>query len=182
MKPWVIYLLVACAGLAIGVGSARAGSIGVGAFAGTSVPIVQADQGNGSIYGLRIPIKLVPAFTVEPFYSSSALGNKTIDIAPGITTTFEGSDVTTYGINALLTLGGPVSFYPFAGIGQATFKRTGQDESFTSYSFGFGLGLSPAPKLTIDFRAEVQAAVEGDVSRKMGNFTLGASYALFNLP
>ena len=182
MKQFLACLLVAFAGLVTCVGGARAGSVGLGAYVGTSVPVVQADEDRGPLYGLRVPIKLVPAFTVEPFYSSSSLGNKTIDIAPGVSATLEGSDVTSYGLNALLTLGGPVTFYPFAGIGQATFKRTGQDETFTSYSFGLGLGVSPAPKFTIDLRAEMQAAVEGDVSRKMGNFTLGASYALFNLP
>jgi len=175
-------LVLAIAALAVLAGSARAASIGVGVFGGASVPILQDDQDNGTQYGARIPVKLIPLFTVEPFYSSTSLGDKTFDIAPGVSVTRDGSDVTSYGVNAMLTLGGPFSIYPFAGIGEAKFKRTGQDEEFTSYHLGLGLGISPIPKLGVDLRAELQAAVDGDVSRKLLNITLGASYSLFSLP
>jgi opacity protein-like surface antigen len=174
--------LFAFAVLAWAAGSARAGSIGVGVFAGTGVPVVQADESNGPVYGVRAPVKLVPLFTAEAFYSSSTLGDVTLDIEPGVTATREGSDVKSYGLNALLTFGGPVTFYPFVGIGHARYTRSGQDDSFTAYQMGLGLGLSPLPKFSIDLRAELQAAVDGSVSRKVGNFTLGASYALFHLP
>jgi hypothetical protein len=177
---WVLGALFAA--LALTVGAARAGSIGVGMFAGTGVPVVQADEGNGPVFGVRAPVKLVPLFTVEPFYSSQSLGDVTLDISPGVTATREGSEVKSWGLNALLTFGGPVTFYPFAGIGHAHYTRSGQDESSAAYQLGLGLGLSPLPKITIDLRAELQAAVDGSTSRKVGNFTLGASYALFHLP
>ena len=182
MRQRLGWVLVALAALAAMAGGARAGSIGVGVFAGTGVPVVQADEGNGPVYGVRAPVKLVPLFTVEPFYSSQALGDVTLDISPGVTATREGSDVKSYGLNALLTFGGPVTFYPFAGIGHAQYTRSGQDESFTAYQMGLGLGLSPLPQLSIDLRAELQAAVDGSTSRKVGNFTVGASYALVHLP
>lgn len=179
MKRVLVFALAATALLS---GVARAASVGLGFFAGASVPILQDDQDNGSLWGFRAPVKLVPLFTVEPFFSSSGLGDKTIDIAPGISTTREGSDVTTFGANAMLTLGGPFSFYPYVGIGSAKFKRTGQDESFTSYHMGLGLGISPMPKLGVHLRGELQAAADGDVARKMVNITLGASYSIFSLP
>jgi outer membrane protein with beta-barrel domain len=179
MKKLLVFALVASGVFA---GSARAGSIGVGVFGGTSVPVLQADQDNGTLFGVRAPVKLIPLLTVEPFYSSSALGDKTIDIAPGISTTREGSDVKSYGLNAMLTLGGPVTFYPYAGIGQAKYKRTAQDESFTAYNLGLGLALSPIPKFSIDLRGELQAAVDAGVSRKLVNITLGASYSLLSMP
>lgn len=160
----------------------HAASISGGVFGGTSIPVLQDDQDTGSLFGVRVPVKLVPLFTVEPFFSSSSLGDKTIDIAPGISTTREGSDVTTFGVDAMLTMGGPLRFYPFVGIGTAHFKRTAQDESFTSYHMGLGLGLSPIPKFSVDLRGELQAAADGDVARKMANITLGASYALFSMP
>ena len=47
---------------------------------------------------------------------------------------------------------------------------------------GFGLGISPMPKLTVHVRGELQMAVDGGTSRKFGNVTLGASYALFSMP
>jgi hypothetical protein len=178
MKKFFVF---AAAVLVMFAGTARAGSIGVGLFGGTSVPVLQDDQDNGTLYGVRAQVKLVPLFAVEPFFSTSALGDKTLNVGT-LSLTREGSDVTTYGLNAMLTLGGPVSFYPYVGIGQAKFKRTAQDESFTSYHMGLGLGLSPIPKFNFDLRGELQAAVDGGVSRKMLNITLGASYSLFSMP
>lgn len=175
-------LVLATAATLLVAGRARAGSVGVGVFGGVSVPVLQDDQDNGTILGVRVPVKVVPLFAVEPFFSSSALGDKTIQIAPGLSTTREGSDVTTYGLNAMLTLGGPVSFYPFLGLGSARFKRTGQDETFTSYHMGLGLALSPLPRLGVDLRAELQAAAADGVARKMFNVTLGASWPLFRTP
>jgi opacity protein-like surface antigen len=174
-------ILLVLAALAISAGPARAASVGLGPFGGVSIPIVQDDQGNGSVFGLRAPVQLVPLLRVEPFWSTSALGDKTVD-AGGASYTRTGSDVTTFGLNAMLSLGGPVTFYPFVGIGSVKFDRTGQDESFTSYHMGLGLGLSPIPKVSVDLRAELQAAAKDGTSRKMGNITLGASYALFSMP
>jgi Outer membrane protein beta-barrel domain len=173
--------VIAIAVLALAASTARAASIGAGLFGGMSVPVLQEDQDNGSLMGVRFPVKLVPLFAVEPFYAKTTLGDKTIDVA-GFSVTREGSEVTSYGLNAMLTLGGPVSFYPYAGIGQAKFKRTAQDESFTSYHMGLGIGVSVVPKLTFDLRGELQAAVDGKASRKMANVTLGASYSIFSLP
>lgn len=174
-------LMIALVAFACVASNAHAGSIGVGAFGGVSVPVLQEDQAQGSLLGIRVPVKLVPLFTAEPFYSKGKLSDKTVTIG-GLDFTREGFDVTTYGLNAMLTLGGPISFYPYAGIGKAKFERTGQNESWTSYSLGLGLSLSPIPKVSVDLRGELQAAVDGDVSRKMVNVTLGASYSLFSMP
>jgi len=175
--------LFALAALLVGVGAgaARAASIGVGVFGGVSAPVLQEDEGQGTLYGLRAPVKLVPLIAVEPYYASTALGDKTITVG-STSLTRDGSDVTSYGLNAMLTMGGPIAFYPFAGVGEAKFKRTGQDQEFTTYQLGFGLGLSPLPKLSLDLRGEFQVATDQDVSRKMVNVTVGASYAIFSLP
>ena len=162
-------------------GAARAASIGGGFFAGVAVPIVQEDQDNGSIWGLRAPVKLVPLLAVEPYFSMATLGDKTVTIG-GFSTTREGSEITGFGLNAMLTMGGPVRFYPFGGIGTAKYKRAGQDESFTAYNLGLGLGLGVIPKVDLDLRGEFQAAANEGISRKTVNITLGASYAIFSLP
>lgn len=159
---------------------ANAGNIGVGAFGGWSVPVVQEDQGNGSVYGIRAPLSFTPLLTVEPYWSSSALGDKTVSTG-GIDFTRQGSDVTTWGANVTFSMGGPMRFFPYAGIGSVHYERTGQDETYTSYQFGLGLGFTPAPKVSLDVRAELQMAAKDQVSRKLGNFTVGASYALFSL-
>ncbi len=174
-------LVLSLALLATMAGTASAGSIGVGAFAGVSVPVLQDDVGQGTMFGLRAPVKLVPLVTVEPYFASSSLGDKDETVA-GLTYTREGFDETAFGLNAMLTFGGPVQFYPFAGLGQTKLERTGSDLSLTTYNAGLGLGISPAPKISIHIRGELQMAVDGDTSRKFGNVTVGASYALFSMP
>ena len=178
MKKILVCALVA---IALHAGAARAGGVGLGFFAGASVPVVQEDQDKGSLWGLRAPVTIVPLLSVEPYFSSSALGDKTTDVG-GFSVTRQGSDVTTFGVNAMLTMGGPVRFYPFAGIGSAKYKRTAQDESFTAYNLGLGFGITPAPKLGLDLRGELQAAVDGSVSRKLVNISAGLSYSLFSIP
>lgn len=167
--------------LAAPAGDARAVSIGIGAFGGMSFPVVQEDVSQGGLFGLRVPVKLVPLFTAEPYFASGSLGDKDETIG-GITYTREGFDETAFGLNAMLTTGGPVQFYPYAGIGSTRLERSGTDASLTTYNVGLGLGLSPVPRVSVHLRGELQMAVDGDASRKFGNVTLGASYALFSLP
>ena len=176
---WAVFV-----GLALLAPAARAGTItfGGGVFGGMSFPVLQDDQGQGSLFGVRVPVRVLPLLAVEPFYSTSALGDKTIESSPGFEVTREGSDVTTYGVNVMLPFGTKTLLYPYAGIGSAHFERNGQDESFTSYNFGLGLGFTVMPKLGLDVRGELQAASSGETSRKMFNVTLGASYSIFNTP
>jgi hypothetical protein len=168
--------------LAVTAGAASAASIGVGPFAGTSIPVLQDDVAQGMMFGLRAPVKLVPLVTVEPYYASSSLGDKDVTIA-GLTYTRQGFDEKAFGLNAMLTMGGPVQFYPIVGLGSTKLTRTGSsDLSLTTYNAGFGLGISPMPKLTVHIRGELQMAVDNGASRKFANVTLGASYALFSMP
>ncbi len=173
-------LALALAGALLSVSLAHAGDIGLGAFFGRSIPVLQEDQDQGSLYGLRAPLALTPLITIEPFWSTSALGDQTVTFG-GVDFTREGSDVTTFGANVALSTTGPMRFYPFVGIGSVNFTRAGQDETYTSYHFGLGLGFTPAPKLNLDIRGELQAAAKDGASRKMANITVGASYALFKL-
>lgn len=175
-------LLTALLALALVPAAAGARGIGVGAFGGASFPILQGNSGNGSQFGLRVPVDLVPMLSVEPFYAKSALGDKE-DTFAGQTYTRDGGDVTTFGANLILKFGGPFQFYPFGGIGSSKITRSGSpDVSETSYDFGLGFGISPVPKFTFHLRGEMNAVVTGDTSRKFGNLTAGLSYALFDLP
>jgi hypothetical protein len=178
MKRLLALTLVALAATA---GLANAASIGGGVYAGVSIPVLQEDVAQGSTFGLRFPVKLVPLVTVEPYWASSSLGDKDQTVG-GITYTREGFDEKAWGLNAMLTMGGPVQFYPFLGIGKTKLERTGNDLDLTTYNAGLGLTLSPMPKLNVNLRGELQIAADGDVSRKFGNVTLGASYALFSMP
>jgi hypothetical protein len=170
--------------LALAAHMAHAGTISVsgGAFGGMSFPVLQEDQDQGSIYGVRAPIKFTSLFTAEPYYASTALGDKTVEVAPGFSATRSGSDVTTFGANAMFTFGASTLFFPYAGIGSTHYKREGQDETLVSFNAGLGLGITLIPKLMLDARAELQAARNGETSRKIANVMLGVSYSIFSSP
>lgn len=162
--------------------AATAASVGVGAFGGLGIPIVQDDNGQGMLYGARVPVSVLPLLTVEPYFVMGSGGDKEQEIG-GTTYTRTGLDMTGFGANVLLTFGGPVQFYPFGGIGTCKLTRTGsEDETGTAYNLGLGLGISPLPKLTVHLRGELTAAVDGETSRKWANVTLGASYNIFSTP
>jgi hypothetical protein len=162
--------------------AAGATSVGVGAFGGTSIPIVQDDNGSGTVFGLRAPVSLLSLVTVEPYFAKISGGDKDQDIE-GTTITRSGMNVTAFGANVLLTFGGKIQLYPFAGIGSYKLQRLNlEDQTNTAYTFGLGLGISPLPKLSIHLRGELAAAVDGETSRKWANATLGVSYNVFSTP
>ena len=175
------FLALALALVCVSAVSASAGTIGIGAFGGMSYSVMQNDVGNGALYGFRAPVKLVPFVAVEPWYASTALGDKVQAIGP-VNLTHAGFDETAFGANVLLATGGPLSFYPFAGIGRTTFKRGGTNDALTSYSAGFGLSVSPIPKVSFDVRGELEAVMDHGTTRKFGNATVGLGYALFSMP
>jgi hypothetical protein len=179
MKRMVLF---ACLALTLAAGAAGAATIGVGAFGGVSVPIVQDDNGQGTVFGIRVPVSLLPLLTIEPYFLSGAGGDKEQDLGGGTVITRTGIDVTGFGANAMLTMGGPLSFYPFVGIGSHKLERTGLDETRTTFNFGLGLGISPMPKLGVHLRGELNAAVQDEASRKWGTVTAGVTYNLVSFP
>ena len=179
MRKAMLLMLFALALLPCAAGAT---SVGVGAFGGVSIPVLQDDNGQGTVFGLRAPVTLIPLVTVEPYFAKTSGGDKDQDIE-GTTITRSGLDVTGFGANVLLTFGDKIQLYPFAGIGSYKLSREGsEDLTNTAYTFGLGLGISPMPKLSIHVRGELAAAVEGDVSRKWANATIGVSYNVFSTP
>jgi hypothetical protein len=179
MRRAMILVLFALALLPCAAGAA---SIAVGAFGGMSVPVLQDDNGRGTVFGLRAPVSLIPLVTVEPYFSKTSGGDKSQDVG-GTTITRDGLNVTGFGANVLLTFGGKLQLYPFAGIGSYKLQRSSmEDRTNTAYTFGLGLGISPLPKLSVHVRGELAAAVDGATSRKWANATLGVSYNVFSTP
>ena len=180
MRNFAVLLLLI---LALGAGTARAASIGVEVFGGLSIPIVQDDSDQGTQFGVRVPVHLVPLLSLEPYFASSALGDKSQTFA-GVSYTRDGGKVTGYGLNARLDAGSPVlSFFPYAGIGSFTIKKAGlADETDMGYNFGLGLQLSPVPKVGVSLRGELNAIPINEASRKYANVTVGVSYNFLSLP
>ena len=169
--------------LAIFAGTAAAVDIGVGAYGGVNIPVLNDLSKQGTDFGVRVPVRLIPLITVEPFYSTSSLGDAEEDIN-GISYTRDGGDLKGFGVNALLTFGSPAfQFFPFAGIGSYKLEREGaEDVSDMGYSFGLGLGVSPIPKLSLSVRGELDMVVTDETSQKFAKVTGGAAYSFFSLP
>ena len=176
-------LAMALAALILGATTAGAAAIGVGAFGGASVPVLNDLSKQGSMFGVRVPVSLLPILTVEPFFSSSSLGDVTQDIG-GISYTRDGGKSSAFGANALLTFGAMgFRLFPFAGIGSYKLTRSGsEDIKDAGYDFGLGLGFSPIQKLSVDVRGELAMVKTGETSQKFANITAGVSYVLFKMP
>jgi len=176
-------LTLALLALVLITGAAAAADIGIGAFGGVNIPVLNDLSKQGSDFGVRVPVKLIPLFTVEPFFSSSSLGD--VEETFGSTTyTRDGGDLKAFGANVLFTFGSPVfQLFPFAGIGSYKLERAGaEDVSDVGYSFGLGLGLSPIPKVGVNVRGEFDMVVTDETSQKFAKVTAGASYSIFSLP
>src|SRR5262249_12938906 len=108
--------------------------LGVGAYSGINIPIVQDDAGSGALYGFRGRIGL-PIVTIEP--AVTFLQNKDQDVdAGGSTITLEAPEVTSYGFSALI--GGTV--YGLAGIGWSSLNVPGGTGETTEPTYFFGGG------------------------------------------
>ena len=176
--------LVLLAALMVIARGAGAVSIGAEFFGGLSLPIVQPTSDQGSIFGVRVPVRVLPMLSAEPYFASSKLGDKSETLG-GISYERDGGKQTAFGVNARLGgVGVPgLSFVPYIGIGSHKFERAGAaDQTDVGYNLGLGLQISPAPKLGIDLRGEFNAVVTGDTSRKYANVTVGASYNFLSLP
>jgi len=164
-------------------GVAAAADIGVGAYGGVNIPVLNDLSEQGSEFGARVPVKLSSMFTVEPWYGSSSLGD--VDETFGSTTyTRDGGDLTSYGANVLFTFGKPsFDIFPFAGIGSYKIEREGsEDISDMGWSFGLGLGFAPMPKLGFNVRGELDMVVTDETSQKFAKVTAGVTYTIFSTP
>jgi hypothetical protein len=130
-------LLTGLVVLALVPSAARAVTIGLGAFGGMNGTILQDDNGNGSTFGVRVPVNFVPMLTVEPFFAKTSGGDKTQTAGP-LSVTYPGIDVTSYGANVLFTFGAGFQMYPFAGVSTNTLKRPGLNGTGTGYDFEIG--------------------------------------------
>jgi hypothetical protein len=176
----IAVMLIALGAIAA-ASTARAGGVGIGVFGGSAIPLIQEDNGQGTVWGLRVPLTLVPMLTLEPYYAKTSGGDKdqTVD---GITYTRSGIDLS----NAMLTFGTGFQMYPYAGIGSASAERSGLKQTSTAYNFGLGFGFKPpVVGLSVHLRGEVQAVLDednSDTARKWANATLGVSYDFFGVP
>lgn len=153
--------------------------LGIGAFGGVTIPIVQDDQSEGTVFGVRARFKL-SFIVLEPNATFSKFGDPgTID---GVDLGVEGSKLNSFGVDA--TLGGAPGLpgvKPFFIVGIGSYKmeneKTKFDESNIGYSGGLGIGIGLASKFDLDVRGVAIVIPQGDGgSKKSAAITGGLTF------
>ncbi len=154
-------------------------SLGLGAFAGINIPVVQDDQGGGSVFGFKARINTPVFFVLEPNFTYSKWGEP--DAVDGVDLGVDGSKITSFGIDATLGgVGGGKGLKPFAVVGAAIYKITNDDtdydESKLGVSAGVGVLLGIMPNFDIDVRGKMFVAPQEEGSKKGIMATAGVNY------
>jgi hypothetical protein len=159
-------------------GTCSAGGLGLGGYGGLAIPIVQDDQGQGTVFGLKAKLKLVPGFTLEPNLNFLKYGEAEFPFGNR-----EGSKVTYFGADLILGgMGAPVGpkVYLVGGAGiYSTTRDFDEDTSRFGFSFGLGIEIGLGATLGLDFRGKGHVIpAEGGGSRKLATVTGGLNYYL----
>ncbi len=161
------------------IGQAQVPQFGVGAYGGLNMPLIQDDQGNGTAFGIRARLKLIPVIMFEPNVMFGKWGDP--DPIDGLDLGISGSKITSFGVDAILGGGsGGLGFSPFGVIGAGIIKikndDTGYDESKLGFNAGFGFNLGIAPMFEIDVRGIAFIAPQENGSKKALLVTAGINY------
>jgi hypothetical protein len=167
-----------------GATGAEAGLLGVGitAYGGLNIPIAQDDGESGTVFGARVPFQMTSALRLEPWFGAAKNGEYTVTGSISGPQTFDGGEITTFGLNALL--GSPLTAPGFSiafvgGIGSHQYEAGGiESDSRIGFNVGvdMGIGLGAMP-LSLSGRAEaVVIPLDGGGSRKNAFITAGLTY------
>jgi hypothetical protein len=161
--------------------SAQLPKLGVGAFGGLSFPVAQADQKQGTEFGLRARLSLLSFLSGEAQLAFTKWGKP--DPVSGSPLGISGSKVTAFGVNGLLGGGAGVGIKPFFVVGLGTYKIKNDDTHYEvsriGYSGGLGLGIGVIPKFGLDIRGElVVIPLDGGGSKKAVKATVGVMVSL----
>ncbi|UCD63167.1 MAG: outer membrane beta-barrel protein [Candidatus Zixiibacteriota bacterium] len=153
--------------------------LGAGVYGGLDIPIIQDDQAQGTIFGIRGKIKALPIVTVEPRISFTSFGGPDYE---DFDLDMEGSKVTSYGVDAAFGAPfGATGFNLFGVLGAGFYKvkrdQTNQDETNLGWSAGLGLAIGLAPMVSVEARGMLHVIPydEGG-SAKSVSATAGLNY------
>lgn len=178
-----LLLILILLGLLSPLAHAQGVTLGVGAFGGLNIPVVQDDQGNGTAFGLKARVKLLPFLTAEPNVIFGKWGEP--DPVEGVELGIDGSKITSYGVDAVFgNLPGAMGFKPYALVGAAIYSvkndDTGYDESKPGFAGGLGFGFGFSEMLDVDVRGKLIVAPQEAGSKKAVLVTGGLNY-YFNI-
>lgn len=164
------------------IAQTTAPTFGVGANVGMIYPIVQDDQDNGSIFGLKA-IYSLGGITVEPNLSFVKYGDPTTSDADliGLYDGFEGSKITSFGVDGLLGGGSGAGIHPYFLFGVSFYKTkrdmTQQDDTDLGFAGGLGLEIGVGTTLSLDARGKLHVIpIDGGGSKKAASATAGINF------
>ena len=157
-----------------------AAKFSLGAFGGVNIPILQEDVSNGTVFGIKGRVMVMPFLGLEPNFVMSKYGDKDMDVLEQ-TMTRKGGDINSFGLDAVLgTFGGfsKVHFYGLAGINSNSMKRDGiPNQTRLGISIGTGVEFMAMDVLSIEVRARVHSiSLEGGGGRDNVELTGGLNY------
>lgn len=178
-----LFVILGLMFLSVSLVNARAPKIGIGAFGGLNMPILQEDQGNGSVFGIKAKVKIIPIILLEPNITFGKWGEP--DPVDGVVLG-AGSKISSFGIDAVLGgTPGAAGIKPFflvgAGIYNVKNDDTGYDESKLGYSAGLGIGIGVRPKMDIDISGRAIFAPQEGGAKKAVFITGGLTYYLIGM-
>ncbi len=176
----VVCLIIVALFVASSSSVALAGKFSVGAFGGLNIPIGQEDKANGTLYGVKGRIILLPFLGVEPNFVFSKYGDKDHEVG-GVTMTREGGDITSFGADLVFgTFSGfsQVRFYGILGVNSNTIKwKPLEDQTRLGLSFGSGVEFLPTDVFSIEVRARLHSiSLDGGGGRNNLELTAGLNY------
>ncbi|NIM97089.1 MAG: outer membrane beta-barrel protein [candidate division Zixibacteria bacterium] len=159
---------------------AAAGKFSIGGFVGLNIPVGQQDVGNGTLFGAKGRIVLLPFLGIEPNFVFSEYGDKEHDV-DGVTMTRKGGEMTSFGADAVVgTLSGfsQARFYGLVGVNSNTTKREGlADQTGLGVAFGAGIEFLPSNMFSLEVRARIHGIrLEGGGARNNLELSAGLNY------
>lgn len=150
---------------------------GVGGFAGVSIPLVQDDAENGTVFGGRVKLSLGNLLGVEPNFTYAKDGEWEVEEVEEI---FEASKFTSFGVNLLFNGAGPVTafrMFPFIGVKYYSEDHPVHDrDPRLGWDAGFGFEFG-AGNLGFEGRGTFELmTLEGGGSRKWAHITGGVNF------
>ncbi len=178
LKTVLVMILLAQPAFAEGI------TFGVGVAGGLDYPIVQDDQSQGTVFGLKGRFKTIPAIALEPNLYFTNFGDPPAH--EDFTNDIGGSKITAYGIDATLGAGfGDTGVKPYGVFGAGFYKvkrdQTHQDKTDFGWSAGFGIEFGATSTVGIDVRGKLAVIpTDGGASRKSASVTGGLNYYFGN--
>ena len=157
-----------------------AAKFSLGAFGGVNIPILQEDVSNGTVFGVKGRVMVMPFLGLEPNFVMSKYGDKDFDVLDQ-TMTRKGGDINSFGLDAVLgTFGGfsKARFYGLVGLNSNSMKRDGiPNQTRLGISIGTGMEFMAMDVLSIEVRARVHSiSLEGGGGRDNVELTGGLNY------